>query len=148
MLRKCFLLFLSGGENDTKKKHSLEKRDMAQGGSWHFSKGPGGAIGGVVEGKCCEQTVLALVWTETLRLFPRSRREGRRHSGACRPPGGQMDLTLLNPSWDGGRKGRASQPGHNRHFGPHNPLCPVGGLSASLASTQAHLLSVNLCQKW
>ena len=59
-----------------------------------------------------------------------------------------MDVILLNTSWDGGRKGRASQPGHDSHLGPHNPLCPVGGLRASLASTQACLLSVNLCQKW
>ena len=32
-------------------------------------------------GKCREQKVL--VWTEILRLFLRSRREGRRHGRAC-----------------------------------------------------------------
>lgn len=59
-----------------------------------------------------------------------------------------MDVILLNASWDGGRKGRASQPGRDSHLRPHNPLCSVGGLRAFLASTQAHLSSVNLCQKW
>lgn len=60
----------------------------------------------ILGGKCCEQ--MLLVWTETLRLFLEKQKRGKeQHGGACRLPGGQMDVILLNTSWDGGRWAQA-----------------------------------------
>jgi len=36
--RKCSLLFLSGGENDTRKKHRLEKHEIGSGRVLAFLK--------------------------------------------------------------------------------------------------------------
>lgn len=139
--------FLSAGEDEARKKHSIEKPEKRlREGLGIFKKR---AQRKPSEDSRWESAVSRCSWCglRPLRLFLRSRREGRRHWWGLLTSRWTDDVILQYfLGWR--QEGWASQPGRNRHLGPHNPLCSVEALRAFLASTQAHLLSVNLCQKW